>query len=93
MRPETARTALLRYMEWTSEERWCAGWRHDLEHVLWDEVVAGQDDVLRELAAGAGGWWAWDDAADQGRRFLPAREWERVHEAWRAGKRTEQRTP
>lgn len=91
MRPENARKALLRYMEWESEERWCAGWLTDLEHILWDEVITGKDDVLRELAEDARGWWTWDDAAEDGRRFVPASEWEGIHGVWRSGRVTSAR--
>ncbi|MGH8593876.1 MAG: hypothetical protein ACREV3_08475 [Gammaproteobacteria bacterium] len=32
---EDAKRALRVYMEWISEERWCAAWLVDLEYVLW----------------------------------------------------------
>lgn len=54
-----ARTVLLRYMEYCSEERWSTGWLGDLEYALarqGDELDSG---AFRWFVEEAGGWWTW----------------------------------
>ncbi len=79
-----ARTVLLRYMEFRSEERWAAGWREDLEHAL-----AGLDDQLeidafKWLVEQAGGWWTWR-AGDVMRDFIEGSYTELQGQALAAG--------
>jgi hypothetical protein len=53
--------ALLGYMKWWSEERWCAGWLIGLH----TELARAEDPAFNWLVEQAGGWWWWpDDAAD-----------------------------
>jgi len=56
------RIALRRFMEFHSEDRWCASWRVDLEYAL---VHVGPDfdsGAFRWLVEHAGGWWTWRDS-------------------------------
>ena len=52
--------ALLGYMKWWSEERWCAAW---LIH-LHTEMARINDPAFNWLVEQAGGWWWWPDRAD-----------------------------
>jgi hypothetical protein len=52
--------ALLGYMKWFSEERWCAAW---LIH-LHTEMARADDPAFNWLVEQAGGWWWWPDGAD-----------------------------
>jgi len=70
-----ARQALLRHMEWLSQDYWAAGWYTRLTEWL-QECLAGQGDYcpteeelaeLRQLQEAAGGWWWWDEK--EGRIF------------------------
>ena len=54
-----ARTVLLRYMEFRSEERWAAGWRGDLEYALTSIDDRHETGAFRWLVEQAGGWWTW----------------------------------
>ncbi len=59
---ETAeRAALLRYMRYWSEERWCASWRVGLEHALASLGDGFDSGAFVQLVERAGGWWAWDE--------------------------------
>lgn len=55
---EAIKKALLRYMEWYSEDRYCAGW-----YIGIDELIErGEDDdcrAMQTLARLVGGWWRW----------------------------------
>ena len=58
--------ALLGYMKWfseerwcVSEERWCAGWLIGL-HV---EMARLDDPAYKWLVEQAGGWWRWPEGA------------------------------
>jgi hypothetical protein len=53
--------ALLRYMEWWSEEHYCAGWLVDLQTVM----AHADDPVFNWLVEQAGGWWRWPEDADR----------------------------
>ena len=63
-----ARHALLRFMEWCSEEYWCAGWLIDLEHQLALHATGPDRDAFRWLVQQAGGWWTSDGRA--GNQFV-----------------------
>jgi hypothetical protein len=52
--------ALLGYMKWFSEERWCAGWLIGLQ----TEMARSNDPAFNRLVEQAGGWWLWPDGAD-----------------------------
>jgi hypothetical protein len=52
--------ALLGYMKWFSEVRWCAGWRIGLH----TEMARINDQPFNWLVEQAGGWWWWPDGAD-----------------------------
>lgn len=54
-----AAQALLGYMKWFSEERWCAGWLIGL-HV---EMARLDDPAFKWLVEQAGGWWWWPEGA------------------------------
>lgn len=85
---EQARHLLPRLMSEISEDCYCAGWMAGLEHTLWDFVRQGeavdwgmgritieQLDTLRLLAAGAGGWFVYEE----GRAFVPMADWLQRH--------------
>ena len=55
---DPARMALLGYMEWASEERWCAGWLRHLH-----EALQG-DPAYDWLVSNAGGTWAYPEEAE-----------------------------
>lgn len=72
--------ALLDLMHQISEDEWAAGWRDDLEFLLWYRVTGGHGwgttPRLAEQAKAAGGWWIHSTApADRGRRFVQSAEW------------------
>ena len=82
-----ARAALKRLMEDLSEDYYCAGWLHGWELVCWNQMHSTErtphpsmdftdDEVaeLRRLHELSGGWWVWDDAADD-LKFVTASEW------------------
>jgi len=62
---------LLKLMSGISEERWCAGWYHNLEYILWDAVTGRREDIcspeeieqLKYLSGKCGGWIIWDEQA------------------------------
>lgn len=53
---EQAKKALLRYMEWWSEEYYCAGWLSGLEKTIFE-----RDETARWLRKMAGGYWTWNE--------------------------------
>lgn len=53
---ESAKKALLRYMEWWSESMYCAGWLNNLHEEIFD-----RDEVAKWLREKAGGYWKWND--------------------------------
>jgi hypothetical protein len=63
-----ARHALLRFMEWWSEEHWCAGWLIDLEHQMALQATSADRGAFEWLVQRAGGWWTYDSEA--GNRFV-----------------------
>ena len=71
-RPQTTKgdeppaKALMGYMKWWSEERYCAGWLVDLHHAL----ARADDPAFDWLVEQAGGWWWWPEGAD-GVAFQP----------------------
>ena len=79
---------LQKIMAGISEERWCAGWMHSLEYVLWDAVTGRREDIcspdeiaqLKYLSEKCGGWIIWDEQATS-ERFAPMAEWLRLYEA------------
>jgi len=80
-----------------SEEHYCAGWMSGLEYTLWAMLLGGDrgfgvgdvtDDPitqLRALSEASGGWWRYDDDADE--VFVPIEEWTRRYEAHRSRRR------
>lgn len=94
---DSARALLLRVMRDDSEQSYCAGWVVHNEFRLWsqvvrDPVVAGElrEAILclslRELAAAAGGWWAWPEGSPQHEpAFFPLSEWLPMYAAHREG--------
>ncbi len=56
---EPAAQALLGYMKWFSEERWCAGWLIGLQV----EMARLADPAFKWLVEQAGGWWWWPEGA------------------------------
>jgi hypothetical protein len=91
-----AQWALAEYMSDISEDNYCAGWLIDLEHTLWDAVMAGPSrfgmgDItaeniaeLRRLSNDAGGWIVY--VSGKGETFVPMAEWLEIH----SGARTPQ---
>ena len=56
---EPAALALVGYMKWFTEERWCAGWLNGLR-----VAMARLDDPgYKWLVRQAGGWWWWAEGA------------------------------
>lgn len=74
-----------------SEDRWCAGWLTDIEHLLWDDAAgteprhctADEPAELRLLSERCGGWVAWESVAAEPRR-IPMPDWLDRHAAWTA---------
>jgi hypothetical protein len=62
---DSAKKALLSYMEWRSEERYCAGWLHNLHIEIFE-----RDEVAQWLRKKAGGYWKWND------EWKPSDPWE-----------------
>jgi hypothetical protein len=83
-------TLLVKVMSGISEERWCAGWMHNLEYMLWDAVTGRREDIcspkemeqLKYLSEKSGGWIIWDEQT-KGERFVPMQDWLRLYEAQR----------
>jgi len=81
---------LLKIVSAISEEYWCAGWRHDLEYILWDAVIGRRKDIctpeeieqLKYLSEKCRGWIIWDEQTKD-ERFVPMEEWLRLYEARR----------
>lgn len=61
---EDPKEVLLRYMEYESEEIWCAGWLTGLESALLGDVI--YETLVRE----AGGFWVWDGNSPNCRKFI-----------------------
>lgn len=73
---------LLQLMNTISEDDYAAGWRIDLEYILWRRVLAGRPDrrtqAMERLSQEAHGWWAWlpgGESREEGRKFVPLDEW------------------
>ncbi len=73
---------LLELMNTISEDDFAAGWRIDLEYILWRRVLSGRPDrrtqTLESLSGTAHGWWAWlpdGEGREEGRKFVPLDEW------------------
>lgn len=72
-----------------SEEKWCAGWLIEIEHLVWRDVATGTrneiDDAaaanLRVLSEIVGGWVHWPQGAD-GPTFVALDEWTAIHADW-----------
>jgi hypothetical protein len=79
-----ARTVLLSYMEFRSEERWAAGWREDLEYALASLDDQLEIDAFKWLVEQAGGWWTWR-AGDVMREFIEGSYAELQEQALAAG--------
>ena len=65
MNPTPAQQALLRMMEWYSEETYAASWYHGIEDILIHRGIARYPDdpdmqALAWLIEQAGGIWRWD---------------------------------
>ncbi|MDP2604906.1 MAG: hypothetical protein Q8S00_20340 [Deltaproteobacteria bacterium] len=81
---------LINVMSAISEERWCAGWMHSLEYMLWDAVTGRREGIccpeeieqLKYLSEKCGGWIIWDEQT-KGERFVPMQDWLRLYEAQR----------
>jgi hypothetical protein len=79
---------LVKVMSGISEERWCAGWMHNLEYMLWDVVTGRREGIcspeeieqLKYLSEKCGGWIIWDEQA-KGERFISMQDWLRLYEA------------
>jgi len=74
-----------------SEDQFSAGWNHDLEFWLWEEIGSkgGEPTVcierrfqLARASALLGGWLRWDDAT-RGVKFVPYAEWIVLYAAWK----------
>ncbi len=63
-----ARHALLRFMEWWSEEYRCAGWLIDLEQQMALHAASPDRDAFEWLVEQANGWWTYDSEA--GNQFV-----------------------
>ena len=80
MRQE-AKIARRLIMEYESKEAYAAGWLTDLEFILWARVLnrdKSPDEVADALAwldVEAGGWWCWNDNADDGCGFVVLYRW------------------
>ncbi len=87
--PRICAGLLARLMSDLSEDLWCAGWLHDLEHDLWGALQGTSStrlsppelEQLRYLSDKCGGWIVWDDRGT-GRRWVPLAEWRAQHEVW-----------
>jgi hypothetical protein len=79
-----ARTVLLRYMEFRSEERWATGWRGDLEYALASLDDQHEIGAFKWLVEQAGGWWTWR-AGDVMREFIEGSYAELQEQALAAG--------
>lgn len=89
--------ALADLMSDLSEEAFCAGWMHGLEHSAWEiahgridsygnlgkaSLDAYRGDLLR-LSSACGGWivW-WEGEHDEGEMWVPLADWEPLHEQY-----------
>jgi len=84
---EDAQKLLPNRMSALSEERSCAGWAHEVEYLLWENVIGMASDLYAEqrrelkcLSARAGGWFVWKN----GPCFVPMDEWLRMYEKRKA---------
>lgn len=68
-----ARQALLRFMEWWSEEYFCAGWLVDLEKAMTVRRDGPDARAFEWLVDQAGGWWVYEEnrQAQADVRFVP----------------------
>jgi hypothetical protein len=68
-----AKQALRRFMEWWSEDCFCAGWLNDLQDTMARQSAGPDRDAFEWLVDRAGGWWVFDDGrgAESGLRFVP----------------------
>ncbi|PZA08460.1 RNA-guided endonuclease IscB [Meiothermus sp. Pnk-1] len=87
---EAAMDYLFELMSEASEDHWAAGWMSGTEVALWKAIQQypqplqwgmgpiALDTVrkLRDLALAVEGWWEW---TDDGQRFVPLDEWERMY--------------
>jgi hypothetical protein len=87
---EAAMNHLFNLMSEASESHWAAGWIIGTEVALWKAIQQypqplqwgmgpiALDTVrkLHDLALAVDGWWEW---ADDGQRFVPLHEWERIY--------------
>lgn len=87
---EAAIDHLLELMSAASEDHWAAGWMSGTEVALWKAIQQypqplewgmgpiALDTVrkLHDLALAVDGWWVW---GDEGQRFVPLHEWERMY--------------
>lgn len=95
-RDQASARRLMHKISSLSEEKYCAGWMHDIEYLLWKEMkdrtrgssapsfYPMEDDDVAELAMlyeQAGGWWRWDDGILD-KVFVPALEWETIYAEW-----------
>lgn len=76
------RNAMLSLMGSISEERWCAGWYNNLEHILWEEE-SSDGRALRHLANLVNGWWLFDSQSGYA-KFISLRKWEAIHKRYTA---------
>lgn len=59
-------------------------WFHNLEHMLWRNLIAGDAPDLKDLHIRASGWYMWDCVLSD-LRFTPTEEWVTLHEKWLVG--------
>jgi hypothetical protein len=74
-----------------SEDQFSAGWNHDLEFWLWEEIGSkGWEPTvciehrfqLARASALLGGWLRWDDAT-RAVKFVPYEAWIALYAAWK----------
>ena len=80
------------YISFLSRKYWAAGWMHDIEYDLWDNLMSenvgkykrAELTTLRSLSMISGGWMTFDDG------FILRDEWENIFEKWKTSKERNQ---
>lgn len=91
---ETPFEELRRIISRFSERKWCAGWRHDVEYIVWEDInnagflsdLTGKERFrINELHELLQGWVRWDDNLKD-EVFVPLDEWIVLYNRWKEKK-------
>lgn len=90
---KTSAVLLRDYMSSLSEDRWAAGWIHNLEFILWTSLLKHnvknkssnvekfrphEIKALHDYSTAAAGWWYWNE--NVGREiFVTLNEWQKIY--------------